>query len=146
MHEQKIFENKSTGCRLKDKKLTVRSSVRRQEEKRTRGAPNPNLHHTYTVRTVGSFVQTSTKNAVECRSHNLITLVWTFYHSLSDYAWFDFLSLKLTQSTELVEQEHHICQIFAVVRIPQPLINNISLLSHTVLRRIHSRCILTKIN
>ena len=33
----------------------------------TRGALNPNLHHACTVRIVGSFVRTSTKNAVECR-------------------------------------------------------------------------------
>ena len=45
---------------------------------------------------------------MECRSRNLITLVWTFYHSLSDYAWFDFLSPKLTQSRALVEKEHHV--------------------------------------
>ena len=50
----------------------------------------------------------STKNAMECRSRNLITLVCSFYHSLSNYAWFDFLSLKLTQSRALVEQEYHV--------------------------------------
>ena len=32
----------------------------------SRGARNPNLHHTCTVRIVGSFVRTSTNNAVEC--------------------------------------------------------------------------------
>ena len=50
----------------------------------------------------------STKNAMECRSCNLITLVCSFYHSLSNYAWFDFLSLKLTQSRAMVEQEYHV--------------------------------------
>ena len=31
----------------------------------SRGARNPYLHHTCTVRIVGSFVRTSTKNAVD---------------------------------------------------------------------------------
>ena len=71
---------------MKYKKLRVRSSVRKKIiinifDQRVIAAGDKK-----TVRIVGSFVQTSTKNAVEFRSRNLITLVWTFYHSLSDYA------------------------------------------------------------
>ena len=38
------------------------------------------------------FVWTSTENEWKCAEHNLITCVWTFYHSWSDHERFDQLS------------------------------------------------------
>ena len=66
------------------------------------------MRHTYVV-----------SICLESTEHNLITRVWTFYHSLSDHACFDhhICQVKLTQSTAM-EQKRFDLRSIVVARIP----------------------------